>query len=248
MSYFTALGRASGVRIASQGTPAQPRAGGTGAIAEIDETRPAPPEGAASQPIGAPAQDARSVAPSAAPRADLVGAEDERRERSAAPRDASDERSPAPGAGIGETDNSARPVEGRGASHDDGARCHASVVIGAPMRIAEPALEDRGPRHPAPRQYAQEPPTFDEVRRWVAQPMVDVVAPDEFSLARTRGADGAPATAAPLERVESVTLEIGSIEIVMDAPAAPPPRAAAPTQQAPESWPVGRASRHYIRV
>jgi hypothetical protein len=95
-------------------------------------------------------------------------------------------------------------------------------------------------------------PTLAEVRAWVAQPLPQAAesqAPEPAPsrpLAVTR-VDDAPPPA--IDRSESYNLEIDTIQILIDGPAAAAPQRSAPatrrSEPAKPSW--NRASRYYLR-
>jgi hypothetical protein len=113
-------------------------------------------------------------------------------------------------------------------------------------------------RPPAPPQSAEpgRPPSFSDVRAWVAQPLLDE--------ARRRGTEGEPreitassppaalavrrAEGEPTAEKQGTTLEIGTIQITFDEPAAPttPRPGASPRRETTRAAP-SRASRHYLR-
>lgn len=95
-------------------------------------------------------------------------------------------------------------------------------------------------------------PTFADVRAWVAQPIPELgeverddsrlVPRPEVSRASHLGKLGA-------DRSDAFTLEIGTIQVLMDGPAVSeaPLRAAPSRPSTPSKLPSERASRHYLR-
>jgi hypothetical protein len=100
--------------------------------------------------------------------------------------------------------------------------------------------------------YEKELPTLADVRAWVAQPQLQIAEPlaPESSPSRppavTRVVE-APTLA--IDRRENYSLEIGTIQILIDGPAAAAPQRPAPpdrpSEPAKPSW--SRPSRHYLR-
>jgi hypothetical protein len=114
---------------------------------------------------------------------------------------------------------------------------------------SKPSPEKAGDQQETSR--GQERPTMAEVRAWVAEPLKQLA-----ELQARQTAPERPVLAPEIDARESVerpreaySLEIGTLEIVMDAPPAcpphPRPRVAAPAEQARTQW--NRPSRHYLR-
>lgn len=111
----------------------------------------------------------------------------------------------------------------------------------SPGKTGDQPETSREPRHP----------TMAEVRAWVAEPLKE--------LSERHAMETVPLRPLPVPEIsarehiepsrEVYALEIGTIEIVLDAPPvpSPPPRApvAAPAEQSGTQW--NRASRHYLR-
>jgi hypothetical protein len=135
-----------------------------------------------------------------------------------------------------------------------------AVKLKSDQNVAEPALptvemnskpspEKAGDQQETSR--GQVPPTMAEVRAWVAEPLKQLA-----DLQARQTAPQRPALAPEIDAHESVerpreaySLEIGTLEIVMDAPPASPPhprpQVDAPAEQPRAQW--NRVSRHYLR-
>jgi hypothetical protein len=114
---------------------------------------------------------------------------------------------------------------------------------------SKPSPEKAGDQQQASRGQAR--PTMAEVRAWVAEPLKQFAELQAQQTATER-----PVLAPEIDARESVerpreaySLEIGTLEIVMDAPPASPPhprpQVVAPAEQPRTQW--NRASRHYLR-
>jgi len=135
-----------------------------------------------------------------------------------------------------------------------------AVKLKSDQKVPEPALptvemsskpspEKAGDQQEASRGQAR--PTMAEVRAWVAEPLKQLA-----ELQARQTAPERPVLAPEIDSRESVerpreaySLEIGTLEIVIDAPPASPPhprpQVAAPSEQPRAQW--NRASRHYLR-
>jgi hypothetical protein len=135
-----------------------------------------------------------------------------------------------------------------------------SVKLKSDQKVPEPALptvemnskpspEKAGDQQEASRGQAR--PTMAEVRAWVAEPLKQLAELQARQIAPER-----PVLTPEIDARESVerqleaySLEIGTLEIVIDAPPAshphPRPQVAAPAEQPRAQW--NRASRHYLR-
>jgi hypothetical protein len=106
------------------------------------------------------------------------------------------------------------------------------------------------PETPSPREKRL--PTLAEVRAWTAQPVLQAAEPPVAKPSPSRPpAVSRVADAPPLaiDARENYSLEIGTIQILIDGPAEPAPKrsamAARPSEPAQLAW--SRASRHYLR-
>lgn len=126
-----------------------------------------------------------------------------------------------------------------------------AITSSAPPRPRSITVQ---PREPVPPQESRLLPSLQDVRRWVSQPPAEEARDGliERTIERHALVSTAPKNepATPVEAdVETFRLDIGSIQITLDAPA-PSPTITAPPRQGPAqtvepsaSW----ASRHYIR-
>jgi hypothetical protein len=114
---------------------------------------------------------------------------------------------------------------------------------------SKPSPDKAGDQQEASRGQAR--PTMAEVRAWVAEPLKQLA-----ELQARQTVPERPVLAPEIDAGESVerpreaySLEIGTLEIVMDAPSVSPPhprpQVAAPAEQPRAQW--NRASRHYLR-
>jgi hypothetical protein len=95
-------------------------------------------------------------------------------------------------------------------------------------------------------------PTLADVRAWVAQGVASALEPSmaERPLTPAQAVTRPPAAPIPvMERAENYTLEIGTIQIVVEEPAVAPPQRpgppAHPTTSAAPAW--SDPSRYYLR-
>jgi hypothetical protein len=114
----------------------------------------------------------------------------------------------------------------------------------AAVRVEKPEISQQAPE--------KKLPTLADVRAWVARPLLQTAEPSATeppsrppAVTRVVG----PSTPTTDHR-ENYSLEIGTIQILIDGPAAPAPQRPAPpdppSEPAKPSW--GRASRHYLRA
>jgi hypothetical protein len=95
-------------------------------------------------------------------------------------------------------------------------------------------------------------PTLADVRKWVATPLLAIppqTTEPTIPIHLSEPALARPDLPARTEKPESYTLEIGTINITLDAPAQPTPAPVSVRRPAAaSSAPDDRASRYYIRI
>lgn len=137
----------------------------------------------------------------------------------------------------------------------------ADEVMPAPLQHHETATKSnaapeieavRVGRQEAPPQREKRPPTLAEVLTWVAQPARQAIEPPVAEPAPWRPLPISPVTDVPslaIDTREKYSLEIGTIQILIDGPpeSAPQRSAMAARSSEPAHVPWGRASRHYLR-
>jgi len=100
--------------------------------------------------------------------------------------------------------------------------------------------------------HEKELPTLADVRAWVAQPQLQIgeaLAPESMPSRPPAVTRVVEAPTLAIDRRENYSLEIGTIQILIDGPAAAAPQRPAPpdrpSEPAKSSW--SRPSRHYLR-
>jgi WAS/WASL-interacting protein len=120
---------------------------------------------------------------------------------------------------------------------------------------ATPAAAVQLPK-PAPPPERRALPTLADVRKWVARPLLEAQSEDPFeplpeSTPFLSSRPATPVVPVKTETPDGYTLEIGSINITFDPPAQqppPPPPAARQAAPAASISAEGRASRYYVRI